>query len=166
MSLRRRCKGHLLHALIVVTRTHHTGPANPLSPPSTLQLLAAHVVNPAHIDVDVSDVSGLDDVISELVRSNVMEIRQIQFIKQDKYNKCLRPVACALLVHVYMCVHAPMGLNLMSGVVCHKLVGKRVLAQLRYMLSGTKNCLPPAAYYDKRICFTARALLIDSQLGC
>ena len=34
--------------------------------PPPVQLLAAHVMNPAHIEVEVADVLGLDTIIEEL----------------------------------------------------------------------------------------------------
>ncbi len=33
-----------------------------------IQLLAANVINPQHIDVTVEEVNGLDDIVQELVR--------------------------------------------------------------------------------------------------
>ena len=34
-----------------------------------LQLLAANVVNPIHIDVTMEEVNGLDHIVEELVRA-------------------------------------------------------------------------------------------------
>ncbi len=36
--------------------------------PACLQLLAVNVMNPKYIDVSIEDVSGLDDIVREMVR--------------------------------------------------------------------------------------------------